>query len=94
MIYFLFSFFVGGFLTLIPVSRHFLDLLVSAFYGGTLETWRMFLLSGFAFTVLFFGSRSIIQKQGRIAFWKIVGVLTLVIVLLIIFSANFPSVSF
>ncbi len=94
MVYFLFSFFIGGLLALIPISRDLLNLVASIFYEGPLETWRLFLVSGVAFSVMFFASKSIIQKQGHIAFWKIVITLALFIILFLVFSANSPLVIF
>ena len=91
MVYFLFSFLIGGLFALIPVSREFLNLLVSALHDRTLEIWQLFLLSGFAFSVLFSISKYAIQKHGYIAFWLAIAVATLLIVLLVIFSASFPK---
>ncbi|OGC47819.1 hypothetical protein A2886_00335 [candidate division WWE3 bacterium RIFCSPHIGHO2_01_FULL_42_13] len=94
MAYFLFSFFVGGFLTLIPGFHNLLSLLPRVFYKEELVAWQLFVVWGFVFSLIFFASRDFIAKNGYIAFWKIVVVLAIFVITLAAFILDFPAVQF
>lgn len=89
MNYFLFSFLAGGLLTLIPKSRGFLMLLQRVFYGGFIEPWRMFVLWGLIFSVLFFVSKSQVEQYGFLKFWRFAGILALLIILFVLFASSY-----
>ncbi len=91
MNYFIFSFLAGGLLTLIPQSKRLLLVLQSVFFGGSLVPWQMFVLWGGMFSLIFFASKSQIEREGFIKFWKLAGILAFLIILFVLFASNYIS---